>query len=295
MRVTNQLIVDQSLRRLQTRLAAFDEAQDRTASGKRVHRASDDPTGASRILGLRATERSRQQQARNADDAEAALNAADDALGSMVERLHRVRVLVTAGANEQGAANARAAMASEVASIRDELVAVANSRHDGRPVFSGFADADAVRFDGSSYSYGGDDGQVTRRLGDSDTVVANITGDEAFGFAGGSDVFNLLLRIEGELSAGDQGALSSSIDDLGAALETLGNAQARIGSSQTRVLAARERNLDAMLTLRGELSLLEDVDLAEAVMELQMQEVAYQATLGALGRALPPSLLSFLG
>lgn len=34
--------------------------------------------------------------------------------------------------------------------------------------------------------------------------------------------------------------------------------------------------------------------MAEAVMELQMQEVAYEAVLGAMARALPPSLASFL-
>jgi hypothetical protein len=36
------------------------------------------------------------------------------------------------------------------------------------------------------------------------------------------------------------------------------------------------------------------VDEAEAVVELQWQEVGYEATLGTLARALPPSLVSFL-
>ncbi len=37
-----------------------------------------------------------------------------------------------------------------------------------------------------------------------------------------------------------------------------------------------------------------DVDIAEAIMNLQIEEVAYQATLQAMARALPPSLASFL-
>ncbi|HEX9887873.1 MAG TPA: hypothetical protein VGA69_00220 [Nitriliruptorales bacterium] len=57
-----------------------------------------------------------------------------------------------------------------------------------------------------------------------------------------------------------------------------------------------DESLLRLLSLRGDaIALLEDADRAEAVMELQMQEVAYQSTLGVLGRALPPSLLSFLG
>ena len=38
----------------------------------------------------------------------------------------------------------------------------------------------------------------------------------------------------------------------------------------------------------------EDVDLAEGIMTLQTQEVAYKATLGALSRAIQPSLVDFL-
>ena len=36
------------------------------------------------------------------------------------------------------------------------------------------------------------------------------------------------------------------------------------------------------------------MDVAEAIMDLQVEEVAYQATLQALGRSLPDTLVSFL-
>lgn len=48
------------------------------------------------------------------------------------------------------------------------------------------------------------------------------------------------------------------------------------------------------LTLRMELSEVQDLDLAKGVMELQVQQVAYEATLQALAKALPPSLAAFL-
>jgi flagellar hook-associated protein 3 FlgL len=54
------------------------------------------------------------------------------------------------------------------------------------------------------------------------------------------------------------------------------------------------RNNDEQITLKGELSKVEDIDMAAAIMELQTQEVAYQATLGALSRVLQPSLVDFL-
>jgi hypothetical protein len=39
---------------------------------------------------------------------------------------------------------------------------------------------------------------------------------------------------------------------------------------------------------------IEDLDIAEGLMELHLQQVGYEATLQTLGRALPPSLAAFL-
>jgi flagellar hook-associated protein 3 FlgL len=48
------------------------------------------------------------------------------------------------------------------------------------------------------------------------------------------------------------------------------------------------------LSNTASLSEIENVDIARAVVDLQMQEVAYQAALGATARVLQPSLLDFL-
>ena len=42
------------------------------------------------------------------------------------------------------------------------------------------------------------------------------------------------------------------------------------------------------------LSEVENVDIAKAIVDLQLQEVAYQAALGATARVIQPSLLDFL-
>ena len=59
--------------------------------------------------------------------------------------------------------------------------------------------------------------------------------------------------------------------------------------------AEAAQGIDAnMVTLKGQISAVEDVDLAEVIMDLQSQEVAYKAALGATSRVLQPSLLDFL-
>jgi flagellar hook-associated protein 3 FlgL len=46
--------------------------------------------------------------------------------------------------------------------------------------------------------------------------------------------------------------------------------------------------------MKKNLSNIEDVDLAKVMMDLQVQQVAYQAALSATARAIQPSLSDFL-
>lgn len=294
MRVTNQMMVRSSVGDMTRRLEALDRSRQQLSSGRAITYASDDPAGAGRAMALRSAQTARLQEQRNASDARTQLDLADSSLQGLSSRMRRVRDLVVQGANTNTSATSRAAMAKEIGAIREEAVAIANARHDGRPLFSGFTDADAVVRGPAGWRYQGDAGQVRRRLGESDVVTTNVTADDVFGFADGDDLFTMLDDLEAKMSAGDVDGLGQSLDGIDTATDRVLGGLAEIGAARNRVDAALRRNEDALLAIRGELSLVEDVSLAEATMELQMQETAYQATLGALARALPPSLASFL-
>lgn len=187
------------------------------------------------------------------------------------------------------------ALATEVTALRDELLGIANATHRGRPLFAGYGGRDAVAADGSYQGTSGADGVMTRRVGDDEVVRINVTADEAFGLDDdATNVFRMLDRPSTALTATDSAAVSAGLDELDAALSTIGQSQALVGVSANRVDSALRRSVDSLQVIRTQLSEVEDVDIAEAVMELQVQELAYQATLEALSRALPPSLVSFL-
>jgi len=71
-------------------------------------------------------------------------------------------------------------------------------------------------------------------------------------------------------------------------------AQATVGSRVNRVESARDALASSALSNTRSLSDVENVDVAAAIVDLQMQEVAYQAALGATARVLQPTLLDFL-
>jgi flagellar hook-associated protein 3 FlgL len=294
-RITSEMMVTGSLGRLSNRLEQYEKTQSRLATGRRLLVPSDAPGDANRSLGLRAVRRAREQEIRNSGDAMAWLDISDTQLQAATERLSRARELALRGAS-MASDGERSALATELANIRDELVGIANSRNRGRPLFSGFASTDAVTQVAGTWTYIGDAGVVERRVTESDVVQVNVTADEVFGFnAGpGADVFSQIDQLITDINAGNIGGVTAALGALDIARTRVTDAVAKVGASANTVESAQLRTEDTLMAIRAELSEVEDVDLAETVMELQTQQAAYEATLQALARTLPPSLASFL-
>lgn len=293
MRITQGTLVQDSLERLRVRLAQLQAAQARLSSGKEVRRPSDDPGRMSGALALRALQRAREQQQRNAQDGATWVALSDSKLRSAVEALQRARELAVRAASTTSPPE-RAAIATELLSIRDELAAIANARNGAQGLFSGTATSPAVTKVGGVWTYTGDGGRVVRRVGDGQDVTVSVTAEEVFGFAAGRDAFTVLEDLASLVSAGDAAGVGAAIADVDAALERVLDGLAEIGAAGNRIERAQARLGDEQIALTTQLSEIEDVDLAEAVMELQLQQVAYQATLGAMSQVLQPSLVDFL-
>lgn len=294
-RVTSDMMVTGSLRRLQGRLERYQRAQEALATGKWVNQPSDDPALASRGLALRAALQSREQETRAAADARSLVDQADGELQGAVSVLQRVRELTVRAANVS-APTERTAIAAEIEELQEQLVSIANGRHRDRAVFAGFQAGPAVSHDEATgtWSYEGDRGAVQRRVSDTDVVTVNVTADDVFGFAAGADTFTMLDQLRADVLAGDGATISGNLDAVDTALDRVLDGLGTLGAAGARIESARARTEASQLTLRTELSEVEDVDVAEAIMDLQVEEVAYQATLQALGRALPDTLVSFL-
>ncbi len=281
------------LGQLQQRLGATEAARGRLATGSRISRVSDDVPGAGRAMAVRAELRAREQHARNAADGVVWVDAADAALQGIVGRLQRAGELAIRGANTTNADH-RDALAAEVTSLRDEVVELANSRHLGRGLFAGFALDDAVSFQGGAWAFTGDHGLVTRRVDDGPPVPVSVTAHDVLGFAAGQDVLTLLDDVAAALAGDDQAGIAAGIDGLAAARDRVTGGLATLGIAGARLEAEALRIDDAVLALRDELSSVEDVDLAETVLELQLHEAGYEAALAAFARSRQSSLVDFL-
>lgn len=294
MRVTNRMLVDQGVGRLRERITEFERAQKALATGRRIHLPSDDVAGMNRALGLRSALAANTQAIRNAEDGMMWADLADSRLSTLVDQLQRVRELVVTGINATATPAERAAMRTEVTEVAESFAALANSRHDGRPLFAGFSAGDAVGKVAGVWTYLGDGGRTVRRVSETEQVEVSVGGDAVFGFAAGEDVFTTLDTIAAQLGAGDIVGLQASLGGIDRALERILDGRAALGAVAARIDQVVTRAGADEVTLRTQLSEVEDADMAQSIMELQVQEVALQAAQGALARALQPSLVAFL-
>jgi flagellar hook-associated protein 3 FlgL len=293
MRITEQGTYQRTIQQLQQRLSAYSVSQNRVSSGKAINRPSDDPLGMSKALELRAAKKARQQETRNAEDGVRWLNLADTALQSVVDRLQRVRELAVRGATFTSV-DERSAIAAEVDALKEDLVDLANSRYQGRPLFSGFSAADPVQLSGAAWTYAGDNGAINRRVGENEVVQVNLTADDVFGFTSAKDLFTTIDDFVTALNASSQAGIDTAITEIDTAMDTVLTSLSQLGAATNRVENAKAKSADDLLTIRTSLTEIEDVDLSEAILDLQLQETAYQGTLAAFARSSQPSLVDFL-
>jgi len=292
-RITQNLLATRARTNLANRLAAFHEAQNRLSSGKRMSRPSDDVAGMSRALRTRAALAAREQEALHAGDAERLINLADTKLRGVVTVLQRIRELTIQAANPNSPED-HAAIAAEMTELQDELLALANSESDGRRLFGGHNPGPAVTNIAGTWTYTGDAGQTQRRLSPESVVTVNVLADDVFGFSGGSDLFTMLDTLIADVTAGDSAGIDSGLSAIDGSIDNVLGGLGVLGAAGTRVHVAKADQVSDIMALQIELSEVEDVDLAEAAMEIQLQEVAYQAALQAASRSLQPSLVDFL-
>jgi len=297
-RVTHQTVQRSTLANLQVNLSRIADLQGRLSGGKVITKPSDDPAGTASALRLRGDLRVTQQYQRNADDGVGWLTTVDASLQASVTALRQVRNLVVQGASTGASGPVpRAAIAAELEGLRDALLEQANSTYLSRPVFAGTTSAghayEVTPGDPPTYEWlGHEAGSVQRRVGPATTVRADSDGRLAFG-DGDDSVFALIDRIVAELRAED-GEVGHFLADIDVRMEKMLAELADVGARYKQLTAAQVATEEAMVGLKGQIAAIEDIDLAEALVELQSQEVAYQAALGATARVLQPSLLDFI-
>ncbi|MCK4467084.1 MAG: flagellar hook-associated protein FlgL, partial [Desulfobacterales bacterium] len=116
---------------------SYNKLAEKIASLKEINRPSDDPIGMNRVLNLRESRASVEQYTKNIDGCESWLTITESKLSAAGDLLVKAREITVAQSTATASAESRNSEAGTVQQLIDEMLTLANSKYEGRYLFSG--------------------------------------------------------------------------------------------------------------------------------------------------------------
>ena len=268
------------------------------SSQKRISTLHDDPVGVSRVVKHRSVLSDYDSFARNVDFSKGFVEITESSLSSIADRLGRAHELAISMANDTFAQDSRQATAREIEEITQQVIQLANSKYNGRHVFSGFrTKSPAIDGDGN---FLGDDGAIFVQVGHGNLKQINVAGRRLFESdaseksAGHLNMIDTLELLKDGLMNDDKHLIYKIVDELSFQMNKTNSFQASVGATwqtleqvSSRLEVSAEEEVKAM-------SRIEDADLFDATSNFRKSEATLQSTLLASSKFLQPSLLNFL-
>ena len=293
MRISDQAVVNRMLSQIALSQRRLSDVQERVGSGLRIRRPADDPYGASRVMAARSELERNQQYDRNVAVALSDLAGTEAALVRFTDVLGRASELAIQASTGSIAAAGRQAIALEVQQLITAAIAAGNSSQGGRYLFAGQL-TDTVPFvpddptTPTVVNYVGNTANIDREITKGTRIAVNITGNRV------QALYGALIKFRDDLLADNGAALTLDVAALETQLDSLLELRSEVGARMRRAEMVQMQLEENEAQVRTLVSQIEQANLAETIVELQMQETAYQAALGAAGRTLGISLLEFL-
>lgn len=232
---------------------------EKLSSGLRINRAADDAAGLAISEGLRAQVNGLNVAARNAQDGISVIQTAEGALTEVHSILQRVRDLAVQAGNDSNNADSRAAIATEITALGEELTRVAASTNfNGQKLLQG----GTMTFQVGAGNVAAED-QIEVTLTDFTGLGATI------GALDVSDAANVLTSL---------GTIDTEIGNVSTARAELGAVQNRFESTINSLQVAAEN-------LAAAKSRIADTDMAAEMVRFTSANILQQAGTAMLAQA----------
>ncbi len=295
MRVADQQIYGNLLGNLQRSRSQILIAQEQISSQKKVATPSDDPNAFGQIVLGKAALSQNTQWTRNIDFGTARVDAADQALSQSQNLITRVRELTIQAASDTTSAEGRSTIAKEVRQIQRQLVQLGNTEVAGQAVFAG-TKTDVTPFtitSGDTVAYQGNAETQSIAVSENQTVQILIPGSSIF-TGTTTNVFNSLRDLLTAMESNDRSGIQTGLGNLDQATAQISDAQGTIGALGNRLQITHDALDTANLTISKSISDNQDADLATAITQLNLQQVAIQAASQTFSKIFDSSLLNYL-
>jgi len=270
-------------------------SQEQISSQKRVTTPSDDPSAFGQIVLDKSALSQTTQWVRNINFGTSRVNAADQALGQVQNLITGVRELTIQAGSDTTSAEGRQSIAKEVRQLQRQLVQLGNTEVAGQAIFGGTkTDVQAFTISsGDTVVYQGNNETQSIAVGENQTVQILVPGSSIFTGAT-TNIFDSLRDLLTALESNDRVGIQAGLGGLDLATAQISDAQGTIGALANRLQVTHDALDTATLTITQSISDNQDADLATAITQLRLQEVAVQAASETFTKIFDSSLINYL-
>ena len=295
MRVADQQMYGILLGNLQRSRLQMLTSQEQISSQKRVTNPADDPSAFGQIVLDKSALSQTTQWVRNINFGTSRVNAADQALGQVQNLITRVRELTIQASSDTTSAEGRQSIAKEVRQLQRQLVQLSNTEVAGQAIFGG-TKTDVQPFtitSGDTVAYQGNSETQSIAVGENQTVQILVPGSSIF--TGSTiNMFDSLRDLLTALESDNRSGIQAGLGNLDLATAQISDAQGTVGALANRLQVTHDALDTATLTITKSISDNQDADLATAITQLRLQEVAVQAASETFTKIFDSSLINYL-
>jgi flagellar hook-associated protein 3 FlgL len=274
MRVTDSMRWADALRESQAQSSQILKLSNEASSGLKVQAPSDDPVAYAAIAGRNAQIAKLDARSAAATQAASDLNLAEGALSSASDILSSAKQAALEAANGTATPASRADAAKQISSLRDQLIALANTKGATGYVFAGTNNGSPPFDAAGNFSGNADANTIT--IADGLQVTSTASGASAFTAAGGQDIFATLSNLMTALNANNSTGIENSISSLDSASAQVISARVDAGTSAERLQSAASVMNTTLTAVKTAQASDQDADVTQTISDLTAAQTAYQ-------------------
>lgn len=303
MRVTNNGIMSSYLRDIQTNLQNMDKLNEQLNTEKQVNRISDNPLKTVKILNIQNEIENTEKYNYNCDEITGWLDITDESLDRIANLSSDIKTKLTSISGAFGK-DEIAATRSEVNEKIKQIGEILNTTYAGKYIFGGqLTDIPPVNTNVDKNGIvslsikNKDNDNLNKKLNSAISsglnINYNLTVKDVTGGDKGLKLFNdLSVALSGDVVDTDEiGKLSTKIDNY---MNDILNNRSIVGSRTNTIDKVKETNEQNILSMKGALSSIQDVDMTKQFMHLKEAQMVYASSLQVGAKLIQGTLLDYL-
>jgi flagellar hook-associated protein 3 FlgL len=299
------MTADNAVYNLQQGRSALENLQEQISSGSVVNRPSDDPLTTRQLLDIQNQISAGDQYSSNITKGTLLLNVTDTALTGMSSLMQQVKKITGDMVNGNTDPTALAGAVSNLTQLKAQLVDLGNTRLGDQYVFAGFKNSPP--FDAAG-NFSGTDDLLNLEIGQGSQLATNVSGGQllrggtppaavgAGATAGGSpvDVLGGIDALIAAISANNKSGIADGIKNMKAAADQVNASRADVAGRLVRLDNMKSMITNNQNTLKGMYGDIQNVDYAQAGVQLSQQTTSFNAALSTTAKLTQLSLLDYM-